>query len=74
MKLDEIALNNVLKAYGRELKGIRPEKKPSNTDISTKIEYLTPEKIEELKIAQYDQNGQVKENTDLKKQLIDFFE
>lgn len=74
MKLDEIALHNVLKAYGNEIKTIRPEKKPQKPDISFKSENLDPEKIEQLKIAQYDQNGKVKENTEKKQQLIDFFE
>lgn len=74
MKLDEIALQNVLKAYGSELKPIRSEKKAHKPDISTKLDSLSPEKLEELKISQYDQNGRVKENDDKKQQLIDFFE
>ncbi len=74
MKLDEIALHSVLKAYGNELKTIRPDKKIQKPDISTKTEDLDPEKIEGLKIAQYDQNGKVRENTEKKQQIIDFFE
>ncbi len=74
MKLDDIALSNVLRAYGSELKGIRTGKKSIKPDISTNIDNLSPEKMEELKVARYDQNGQVKENSDKKQQLIDFFE
>lgn len=74
MKLDEIALNSVLKAYGHELKPLRAEKKPPKVEISTKPLDSKSKNAEELKIAQYDQNGMVVENTEKKKQLIDFFE
>lgn len=74
MKLDEIALHNVIKAYGNELKANRSEKKPPKPEISTKIDHLPPEKIADLRIAQYDQNGLVKENSEKKQLLIDFFE
>jgi hypothetical protein len=74
MKLDDIALNNVLKAYGHELKPLRGEKKPQKPEISTKPNDPNPQNTEDMKVSRYDKDGFVVENSDKKKQLIDFFE
>lgn len=74
MKVDESTLQNILKAYGKDIKprknklAVPKDEKPSEKKASPDI------KSEDLDIINYDKEGNVAINKKKKEALIDFFQ
>jgi hypothetical protein len=74
MKVDEPTLQNILKAYGKELKP-RKNKLPMQKQEKTGEEKVSRElKSEDLDIINYDKEGNVSIDIKKKDALIDFFQ
>jgi len=74
MKIDEIAMQNVLRVYGKQIKknsALKNRENPENIDKSEDLEKILKE---DLDLINYDKNGNIKLNPDKKKALVDFFE
>lgn len=74
MKTDEVTLQNILKAYGKELKPVRPKnlvKKKQEPDKQEETEKLHSKEID---IVNYDKSGKPNIDENRKKSLIDFFQ
>jgi hypothetical protein len=74
MKVDEVTLQNILKAYGKDMKANKNKIKIPESE-SMKNEN-TPKKLasEDLEIINYDKEGKVAINPKKKDALIDFFQ
>ncbi len=72
MKLDEVTLQNILKAYGKEVKPSKAKPKIEKDEIPTPI----TEKLatEDLNIINYNKDGKTAINSKKKDALIDFFQ
>lgn len=74
MKVDETTLQNILKAYGKDIKP-RKNKLPAPKLEKPLEKKVSPEiKSEDLDIINYDKEGNVAINNKTKDALVDFFQ
>jgi len=74
MKIDEIAVQNVLRVYGKHIKknsSKESDKKLENTENSEDLKKILKE---DLDMINYDKKGKLNISPDKKKAIIDFFE
>ena len=74
MKVDDVTLQNILKAYGKEMKPDRTKEKLQKQDITDKTNTKPKLNSEDLEVINYDKEGKVKSNSQKKDALIDFFQ
>lgn len=74
MKVNESTLQNILKAYGKEMKPQRPKSKLPKETTETKKKIEKNIKSEDLDIINYDKDGNISVNNQKKDALIDFFQ
>jgi hypothetical protein len=74
MKVDEVTLQNILKAYGKEMKPDRTKAKTQKQDIINKNDTKAKLVSEDLDIINYDKEGKVNSDSQKKEALIDFFQ
>ncbi len=74
MKVDDSTLQNILKAYGKQIKPRQNKLAPQKPHNETKTEVSEKLDTEELDIINYDKEGNVSINPKKKDALIDFFQ
>ena len=74
MKVNESTLQNILKAYGKEMKPQRPKSKLPKETAEHKDNFQKSIKSEDLDLINYDKDGNVTVNNQKKDALIDFFQ
>jgi hypothetical protein len=78
MKIDEVTLQNILKAYGKDIKANKSRNKlPDSIDNENKENGKNISKklvSEDLDIINYDKEGKAAVNPKKKDALIDFFQ
>ena len=74
MKVNESTLQNILKAYGKEMKPQRPKSKLPKETVEDKKNFQKSIQSEDLELINYDKDGNVTVTNQKKDALIDFFQ
>lgn len=74
MKVNEATLQNILKAYGKEMRPEKNKTKPQKEESINKNNIKKKLTSEDLDIINYDKEGKVKIDSQKKDALIDFFQ
>jgi len=74
MKVNDSTLQNILKAYGREMKPERSKTKLPKETLQDKTDFQKNLKAEDLDIINYDKDGTLSVDNQKKDALIDFFQ
>jgi hypothetical protein len=74
MKVDEVTLQNILNAYGKQLKPDNTRSKPQKQELSNKNKSGPKLVSEDLDIINYDKEGKINNDTQKKEALVDFFQ
>jgi hypothetical protein len=74
MKVDEVTLQNILKAYGKQMKPGKNKLKVPKEDITDANKTSKKLVSEDLEAINYEKDGKVTINPQKKDALIDFFQ
>ncbi len=74
MKVDETTLQNILKAYGKQMKPRKNKVEAPKEEAAAKEKVSKKLDSEDLDIINYDKEGKVSINSQKKDALIDFFQ
>jgi len=76
MKLDDVTLQNILKAYGNNLKATKPKQKITKEELQTFQQNNPTKKLdsEDLELINYNKDGKTAVTQKKKDALVDFFQ